>query len=199
MNQLLSWFTATYHGSNRVSFWLRRSIEKLPFKQFLGVQLAGFAFVAAVLVPQASDIAGNWEVLTETETTVVSVTPTQSRFRWPLPSFGLSQRFHLGHPGVDLTAPRGTPVFAVAEGWVAWATSSLWGYGKHLLVQHDKGIQSLYAHLSEISVKQGDTVTKDTQLGTVGSTGWSTGNHLHLELYQDGTPINPLEVLPEIK
>ena len=61
MNQLLSWFTATYHGSNRVSFWLRRSIEKLPFKQFLGVQLVGLAFVAAVVVPQASDMEDSHE------------------------------------------------------------------------------------------------------------------------------------------
>ena len=182
-----------------VSLWLRKIIEKLPFKQLLGVNLAGLAFVAAVVVPQATDIANNWEILSETETTVVAVTPTASRFRWPLTSFGLSQRFHLGHPGVDLTSPNGTPVFPVADGWVAWVTSSLWGYGKHLLVQHDKGIQSLYAHLSAINVKQGDTVTKDTQLGAVGSTGWSAGNHLHLEIYQDSTPINPLEVLPKIK
>ena len=181
-----------------VSLWLRKIIEKLPFKQLLGVNLAGLAFVAAVVVPQATDIANNWEILSETETTVVAVTPTASRFRWPLTSFGLSQRFHLGHPGVDLTSPNGTPVFPVADGWVAWVTSSLWGYGKHLLVQHDKGIQSLYAHLSAINVKQGDTVTKDTQLGAVGSTGWSTGNHLHLEIYQDGNPVNPLDALPTI-
>lgn len=182
-----------------LSFWLRRTIEKLPFKQLLGVNLAGLAFVAGVVVPQATDLAGEWEVMTGTETTVVAVTPTQSRFRWPITTFGLSQRFRLGHPGVDLTAPKGTAVFPVADGWVAWVTNSLWGYGKHLLVQHDQGIQSLYAHLSSINVKQGDTVTKDTQLGAVGSTGWSTGNHLHLEFYQNGTPINPLEVLPEIK
>ncbi len=183
-----------------ISFWLRKTIEKLPFKQFLGVNLAGLAFVAGVVVPQATDLAGELEVMNETETTViVAVTPSKARFRWPLTTFGLSQKFRLGHPGVDLTAPRGTPIYPVAEGWVAWVTNSLWGYGKHLLVQHDQGIQSLYAHLSNINVAQGDTVTKDTKLGEVGSTGWSTGNHLHMEIYQDGIPVNPLEILPEIK
>src|SRR5574341_846768 len=182
-----------------VSLLLRRTIEKLPFKQLVGANLAGLAFVAAVVAPGVSDVASNLEVMTETETTVVAVTPTQSRFHWPVTNFGLSQRFSLGHPGVDLTAPRGTPIYAVADGWVAWVTNSLWGYGKHLLVQHADGIQSLYAHLASINVGQGDTVTKDTKLGEVGSSGWSTGNHLHLEIYQDGTPVNPLEVLPEIK
>lgn len=167
-------------------------------RQVLGVNLAGLSFVAAVIVPQVDAITSQIEVMRETVETVVEVVPTTERFQWPMTRFGLTTRFSLGHPGIDLTAPKGTPVKPAAEGRVLWVQSSSFGYGKHLVVEHDKGAQSLYAHLSNVEVKEGQTVDKNTVVGEVGSTGWSTGNHLHLEIYQDGTPINPLEVLPAI-
>lgn len=167
-------------------------------RQILGVNLASLAFVAAVVVPQVNAITSELEVMRETVETIVDVVPTTARFQWPLTRFGLTSRFTFGHPGIDLTAPKGTPVKPTAEGKVLWVQNYPFGYGKHLLVEHDKGAQSLYAHLSKVDVKGGQTVDKNTVMGEVGSTGWSTGNHLHLEIYQDGTPVNPLEVLPTI-
>jgi murein DD-endopeptidase MepM/ murein hydrolase activator NlpD len=198
MKRLFTFLLRPYRGSNRVSLALRRRIKKLSVRQALGVPLAGVAFFAAVIVPGATDFASNLEVLKETQVTVVEVVPTQAKLQWPMSKFGLSQRFHAGHPGIDLTAPLGTSIFPIAEGVVEWANTDLWGYGKHVLIAHADNIKSLYAHLSYINVKVGDTITRDTQVGEVGSSGWATGNHLHLEIYQDATPVNPLEVLPAL-
>lgn len=198
MKHLFTWLTRHYRGSNILSFILRKKLERMPLRQVLGVNLASLAFIAAVFVPQVNAITSELEVMRETIETIVEVVPTTQRFQWPLTRFGLTSRFSLGHPGIDLTAPKGTAVKPAAEGKVLWVQSFPFGYGKHLLVEHDKGAKSLYAHLSKVDVKEGQMVDKNTVVGEVGSTGWSTGNHLHLEIYQDGTPVNPLEVLPSI-
>lgn len=187
-----------YRGSNHLSATLRQAIERLPIKQLVGVNLAGLAFFSVVVLPGASETLSSLEVLKDTQVTVVQTFPTEGEFQWPMERFGISQRFSVYHPGVDLTAAYGTPVYPVANGWVAWTNLSLWGYGNHVLVQHDKNIGSLYAHLSEINVQPGQAVTRKTEIGKVGTTGWTTGSHLHLEMYQDGSPINPFEVLPDL-
>lgn len=167
-------------------------------RQLLGLNLASLAFVAAVIVPQVDAITSELEVMRETVETIVEVVPTIARFQWPMNRFGLTSRFSQGHPGLDLTDPKGTPIKPIAEGKVIRIESYPFGYGKHVLIEHEKGAKSLYAHLSKMDVKEGQTVDKNTVIGEVGSTGWSTGNHLHLEIYQDGFAINPLDALPTL-
>ncbi len=194
-------WVALGHGSrksNRLSLHLRKKIEGFNILQVIGVNLAGFTFFSAIIVPQADDIASSLEVTLATQETVIEISAADTYFQWPLSRFGLTSRFSLGHPGIDLTAPLGTPLFPIAQGVVAWTQSQPWGYGNHLLVEHERGIKSLYAHLSKIAVSPGQEVSKATSLGTIGATGWATGYHLHLEIYQDGVPINPLEVLPQL-
>ncbi len=198
MKDFISWLLTPYYGSNRLSRWLRHRIEKVSVRQIIGVPLAGATFFAAVIMPQAADLSSAIEVVRETQVTIVEVVPTQAKLQWPLVRFGLSQVFHAGHLGVDLTAPLGTPLYPIAAGIVAWVHQEPWGYGKHLLISHEDNIKSLYAHLSTISVKEGDAVTRETSIGTIGATGWATGNHLHLEIYQNELPINPLEALPAL-
>lgn len=181
-----------------LSLILRKKLERMPLRQVLGVNFASFAFIAAVIVPQVDAITSELEVMRETVETIVEVVPTTARFQWPLTRFGLTTRFSSGHPGLDLTDPKGTPVRPIAEGKVIQVITYPFGYGKHIVIEHDRGARSLYAHLSAIEVKAGQAVDKNTVVGQVGSTGWSTGNHLHLEIFQDGTPVNPLEVLPAI-
>lgn len=198
MKQVILKLIHPYRGSNRVSRWLRKHIETAPVRQVIGLNLAGFSFVAAVIAPQMSDIASYLEVEKVTKETIVEIVPTDTRYQWPINRFGLSQQFSLSHPGVDLTDPVGVPIFPVSDGWVAWTNALTWGYGNHILVEHENGVKSLYAHLSKTDVRSGQTVTKTTKLGEVGATGWATGSHLHLEVYQNGIPINPLEILPDI-
>ncbi|MCI9541044.1 MAG: peptidoglycan DD-metalloendopeptidase family protein [Lachnospiraceae bacterium] len=95
------------------------------------------------------------------------------------------------HRGLDIASPKGTPVYATHTGMVTTATYDS-GYGNYIVITDDKGFTTKYAHLSSLQVTAGQTVEKGTEIGQVGSTGNSTGNHLHLEVLQNGQYYNPL-------
>lgn len=98
------------------------------------------------------------------------------------------------HTGIDIASPThkvGDPVGAFMAGKVIYAGETSWGFGKHVEVDNGHHITSIYAHLDTISVKEGDEVEVGTILGTRGSTGWSTGPHLHFEIKVYGIPVNP--------
>ena len=99
------------------------------------------------------------------------------------------------HEGQDIDAPYGTPVLAAASGKVIIAQYQR-GYGKVIYVDHGNGLSTRYGHLSEIEVTVGQSVTRGATLGKVGSTGRSTGPHLHYEVRVNNQPVNPREYLP---
>ncbi len=117
-------------------------------------------------------------------------------FVWP--SYGrLTQRFWLpAHPAIDIGAPTGTPVVAADEGTVITAGWSSVGYGNLVMIRHPDGYVTLYAHLNNIGVNYGDYVARGQRIGSVGSTGRSTGPHLHFEIQTGGRSYNPLVYLP---
>jgi murein DD-endopeptidase MepM/ murein hydrolase activator NlpD len=98
------------------------------------------------------------------------------------------------HTGIDFSAGTGTSVITTADGVVK---SAGWrkGYGKCIIVQHKSGYKTLYGHLSKIKVIKGQKVKSGDLIGKVGSTGRSTGPHLHYEVYKDGKRINPKNYL----
>jgi murein DD-endopeptidase MepM/ murein hydrolase activator NlpD len=98
------------------------------------------------------------------------------------------------HKGIDIAAPEGVKVVAALPGKVISAGFES-GYGNTVLVQHAGDLQTRYGHLHEITVKAGDVLAAETQLGTVGSTGRSTGPHLHFEIMRMGHPVNPISIL----
>ena len=100
------------------------------------------------------------------------------------------------HEGVDIAAAEGTPVKASRHGVVKEA-GWLGGYGLTVVLDHGDDYQTVYAHLSRIDVRSGETVFQGQVIGTVGSTGLSTGPHLHFEIRQHGTPVDPLLFLPK--
>lgn len=124
---------------------------------------------------------------------------------WPVPGYStisspFGYRVHpvLGvsklHTGIDIPAPTGTPAVAVASGTVIY--SGVQGtYGNTVMIRHDNGLVSLYAHNSSLVVKVGDKVKKGQVVTKIGSTGRSTGPHLHFEIRVNGTPQNPLNYL----
>jgi murein DD-endopeptidase MepM/ murein hydrolase activator NlpD len=95
------------------------------------------------------------------------------------------------HDGIDIPAPRGTPVVAAQNGIVIQAVMSNSGYGNLVRLQHDGGVQSLYAHLSGIGVRRSQQVLRGEVIGWVGSTGKSTGPHLHFGMSQNGQSEDP--------
>jgi len=97
---------------------------------------------------------------------------------------------HVHHDGLDLGAAEGTPIRPVRPGVVRHA-GEINGYGLTVIVDHGDGVESLYAHCSELDVQKGDAVGYADVIGKVGSTGRSTGPHLHLEVRQDGESLDP--------
>ncbi len=115
-------------------------------------------------------------------------------------------RYHNGkptgnyHKGIDIKAPSGQIVNTMAKGTVVLAEKFRL-HGNTVVIDHGQGLVSLYIHMKKIHVKQGDVVTANQKIGEVGTTGFSTGPHLHFGLYINGTPINPIqywlkEILP---
>ena len=118
-------------------------------------------------------------------------------FIWPSQFEGLSGgNFREGHPGFDLAAPSGSAVHASDTGLVVFAGWTGVGYGNTVLIDHGNGFRTLYAHLSQVSTYCGAQVEKGKIIGLSGSTGNSTGPHLHFEVRVPGGYINPVRVLP---
>lgn len=94
------------------------------------------------------------------------------------------------HYGTDIAANKGTTISAAASGKVTFVGFDKNGYGNYLKIDHNGSFTTLYGHCSKITVKQGDYVTKGQPVALVGSTGRSTGNHLHFEVLIDNRPVN---------
>jgi len=135
---------------------------------------------------------------------------TKYRFIWPEPQAQISQPFgpsrlvleppYGGYPhfhtGIDLVAPFATPVYAADDGVIALVGSSSSGYGRYVVIAHSGGLDTLYGHLSTTLVKVGQLVSQGQTIGLEGSTGNSTGPHLHFELRIKQQPIDPAPYLP---
>jgi murein DD-endopeptidase MepM/ murein hydrolase activator NlpD len=95
------------------------------------------------------------------------------------------------HTGVDFGAPIGSPVVSAAAGEI-FTAGWCGGYGRCIIILHGNGISTLYGHLSSILVSEGEYVKRGQVIGLVGSTGFSTGPHLHWEVRHNGRPVNPM-------
>lgn len=165
------------------------------------------AFVAAVKQQQQlSDEIGNLlrQLATAGSSGGPALPPTLGLFTLPIPSAAITSPFGprldpltglMGfHPGVDFGANFGTPIQAAGDGTVVWAGPN-GGYGNCTIIDHGRGMATLYAHQSNILVHVGDQVTHGQVIGQVGSTGYSTGPHLHFEVRINGTPVDPVPYL----
>lgn len=111
---------------------------------------------------------------------------------WPTVTRRLSQYFGWKHTGLDIDGDFGDPIWASADGVVSKVKYLNYGYGFHVTIDHPDGKQTLYAHFQKIFVTPGESVTKGQSLGEMGSTGRSTGSHLHYEVRVGGKRLNPL-------
>lgn len=117
-----------------------------------------------------------------------------SNFIWP--TSGIITQYAVSyHMALDIANSFGTSILAADSGTVVYAGCINWGYGCHVIIDHGNGYQSLYAHLSRYDVEVGDSVSQGKQIGLMGSTGRSTGPHLHFEIRSQGQLLNPLNFL----
>jgi len=114
--------------------------------------------------------------------------PVKQAFRY---TSGFGPRWGRMHNGTDMAAPLGTPIYATADGEVIFAGRQS-GYGLIVKIKHDFGIVTRFAHMSKLSVKKGQRVSRGDQIGGMGNTGRSTGSHLHYEIRVNGKAINPM-------
>lgn len=212
---LVERFTAKHHEAQRLRGELEAVRQELGTWPSLHAKVvspfgkAGGTFEPLPAASGMSDVAGTVRRATGTLRqiagvmmrfdTVIAQLPTQ----WPVRSaiasefgnrrdpFTNEREFH---QGLDLVASHGTPVKAPAAGAVALAGSH-GGYGLAVIVDHGSGVQTLYGHLSRVSVKNGERVARGQLLGHAGNTGRSTGAHLHYEVMVRGRAVNPRSYL----
>ncbi|CAN5356747.1 hypothetical protein BH10PSE2_BH10PSE2_29030 [soil metagenome] len=186
----------------------------IHFGQSLGLlAIAGLAMAAApaasssgpvvgviAAVPAAPPVLAKVEKPGPVTRTIIFVDPVPGR---PITSkFGLRKlSIEPGarqHKGVDIAAPTGTSVFGASEGVVLRIGYDPEGYGNFIEMRHPNGMTTLYGHLSRVDVASGDRIAANQRIGLVGTTGYSTGPHLHFEIRRDGGQVNPAKVLGRV-
>ncbi|MEY2398721.1 MAG: hypothetical protein QOJ00_1895 [Actinomycetota bacterium] len=148
---------------------------------------------AAALAGDETNIRG---ILSGGSTAVGKV--SGSGLMWPLKgrlTSGFGYRWGRLHAGIDIAAPKGTPIHAAKAGTVVFA-GQMRGYGNVVIIDHGGGLSTLYGHQSRLGSSRGQRVAQGQVIGFVGSTGHSTGNHCHFETRINGTPQNPRRYLP---
>lgn len=180
-------------------------------------QTAAFAAVAVLAAAAAPNVARDIPEIAPDAKAVLVAPPVKAQvedagpitrqivFAAPVRGYAVNSKFGLrklaieakarAHKGVDIAAPKGTGVFSAAEGRVVRTGYEAGGYGAFIEVRHPNGMSTLYAHLSRIDVARGVAVAPGQRIGLVGSTGYSTGPHLHFEVRRDDAQINPAKVV----
>ncbi len=121
-------------------------------------------------------------------------TPSSNKMNWPTVGYRITQYYSWRHRGVDIANKKGTAVYAADAGTVE-STGWTSGYGNTVIINHGGGKKTRYAHLSKFYVKKGQKVGKGDSIAAMGSTGWSTGSHLHFEIVINGRKYNPLNYI----
>ncbi len=182
---------------NPVSKFFRHIFEHSKLNRILGSQIVFVAVATSIfqLPVSAQTINSAESVPVETKTEAINFA-TQKGVVLPVKALKITQGYRFFHPGLDLDGITGDAIYSIMAGQVEAIQYSRFAYGNAVIIEHGNGVESLYAHLSKIEVEEGEEVNAGTQIGLMGSTGRSSGDHLHLEVRQDGIPINPLSILP---
>ncbi|MEX0617271.1 MAG: M23 family metallopeptidase [Candidatus Woykebacteria bacterium] len=173
-----------------------KKVHKLLGEYIFGFFVLGFsAFQVLPILPISVATKSAAEIQSQNSFRASVVASEAPIFQRPVKG-AISQGFWYVHPAIDIPNPYGSRVKPIASGEVTLAS---WdgGYGYSVVIKHKAGFSSRYAHLSKILVKKGSKVTNETVIGLVGATGFATGAHLHLEVYNEGKVVNPLTYVPK--
>lgn len=172
-----------------------QAIVDFPFNTFSNDETFELAIGQLVIVP---DGVKPQEAVTSPR--IRQITPdagsvvASGSFAWPTAGT-ITQNFAWYHPGLDIANRAAPNVLAADSGKVVYSGCLTYGYGCHVIVDHGNGYKTLYAHFQQLFVNVGQSVARGSALGKMGSTGRSTGTHLHFEITQNGVKLNPLSVL----
>ncbi|PJA07779.1 hypothetical protein COX69_03830 [Candidatus Falkowbacteria bacterium CG_4_10_14_0_2_um_filter_48_10] len=147
-----------------------------------------------IITPRPTSLAGNASPTTGGIKPDAKTPVSGAKMNWPTVGKRITQYFSWRHYAIDIANKIGTPIYAAEAGTIevaGWGT----GYGNQILINHGNGKKTRYAHMSAFYAKAGDQVAKGEAIGAMGSTGWSTGPHLHFELIINGVKVNPLNYL----
>lgn len=174
-----------------------QAIVDWPYNTFVNDEIFELAVGQILIVP---DGVKPDEVQVNPRPSIARLTPDAGSITasgsWVWPAAGrITQGFAWYHKGLDIANKDGPPVVAADSGRVIAVLSTKYGYGNHIIIDHGNGFQTLYAHLSSFRVEQGQNVAKGSIVGIMGSTGRSTGTHLHFEIRQNGMALTPLSFL----
>lgn len=172
-----------------------QGLVDFPFNTFSNDETFELAIGQIVIVPDGvkptvSKYSPRIRRLTPDAGSVVA----SGSFVWPA-SGSISQNFVWYHPGIDIANRAAPAVLAADSGTITYAGCLSWGYGCHVIISHGNGYTTLYGHLQAIYVSVGQSVARGNSLGKMGSTGRSTGTHLHFEVIRNGVKLSPLSVL----
>jgi murein DD-endopeptidase MepM/ murein hydrolase activator NlpD len=177
----------TYVGRLGRYFADHKSIRKIFAANFVFIGLL-VAFTPQTIHVEAQ---GSLNPVIGSETSLI----TQKGMQYPVENIRINQNYTFFHPGLDLGGKKGDAIRPVASGVVAYAGWDRSGYGNLVVLTHQNGLDSYYAHLSKVEVTTGQKVEVSTKIGQMGSTGHATGTHLHLEIHQNGASLSPLSIL----
>lgn len=172
-----------------------QGVVDFPFNTFSNDETFALAIGQTIVIPDgvkptASGYLPRVRRITPDAGSVVA----SGSFVWPA-SGSISQNYAWYHPGIDIANRAAPAVLAADSGVVTYAGCLSWGYGCHVRVDHGNGFTTLYGHLQTIYVNVGQSVARGNSIGKMGSTGRSTGTHLHFEVARNGVRLSPLTVL----
>lgn len=195
--------------------WIFKAYSLWSFRReliYIGLAFAFFLllplFAIFVITHAGFDVISDALVQVDSETRAVQirnpadgsvVKEITANIAWPVQGtttleFGESSSYQPFHAGLDIANPQGRigdPITPFMDGRVVVVREIAWGYGRYVVVDHGDEITSTYAHLNRIDVEVDDEVKIGDVIGTMGTTGWSTGPHLHFEIRVYGIPVNP--------
>ncbi len=171
-----------------------QNIVNFPFNDFVDLDTFSLAVGQIIFVPDGVIEEEKPRYTPPTYAQAQAGVRGTSNFIWPT-SGGITQYPVWYHMAIDIANAAAPAVLASDTGTVTFSGCLGYGYGCHIVVDHANGYQTLYAHLSSLSVSAGQTVTQGQVIGVMGSTGRSTGTHLHFEIRSGGQLINPLDLL----
>jgi len=171
-----------------------QAIVDFPFNVFSNDETFELAIGQTVIVPDGIMPTVAASPRSRQMTPNAGTVTASGQFVWPTQGV-ITQRYSWYHPGLDIANPGQPFAIAADSGRVIYAGWDATGYGNMVFIDHGNGFKTRYGHLSQISVISGQTVGRGQNVGRVGSTGKSTGPHLHFEIFSNGIRVNPLNYL----